>query len=430
MIINKEISTWTLNPKLQSKIYKPDNYIDIKKLNNYLYNFLVVGKLRSYSDSIFETLVKTTRYNYILDYNKEEGYIECTSGITLQEIINFIIKDNYFLLVTPGTKYITLGGAISNDVHGKNHHIHGSFSESILEIEVLLPNNQIIKINDKNNDIYKAIVGGIGLIGIILKAKIKLLKIPSPFILQKNFKTKNFNELIDKIYELNKYTYNVVWLDLLNATKNNLNSIIQTGEFINYSNFDIESLINKSNKKINIPNFLKIKDIIVKIFNYIYYLLCFEEKITDYNTFFYPLDKIYNWNILYKPKGFLQYQIIINSEEALEEIIYKITKSNIKPYLSILKFHKEGNNNFLSFPTKGFSLALDFKLQEGLYNLLNEIDNIVIKNQGRIYLAKDNRIDKNKFMLMYPKINEFKKIRQELEAHKKYVSLQSMRLGL
>jgi FAD/FMN-containing dehydrogenase len=430
MIINKEISTWTLNPKLQSKIYKPDNYIDIKKLNNYLYNFLVVGKLRSYSDSIFETLVKTTRYNYILDYNKEEGYIECTSGITLQEIINFIIKDNYFLLVTPGTKYITLGGAISNDVHGKNHHIHGSFSESILEIEVLLPNNQIIKINDKNNDIYKAIVGGIGLIGIILKAKIKLLKIPSPFILQKNFKTKNFNELIDKIYELNKYTYNVVWLDLLNATKNNLNSIIQTGEFINYSNFDIESLINKSNKKINIPNFLKIKDVIVKIFNYIYYLLCFEEKITDYNTFFYPLDKIYNWNILYKPKGFLQYQIIINSEEALEEIIYKITKSNVKPYLSILKFHKEGNNNFLSFPTKGFSLALDFKLQEGLYNLLNEIDNIVIKNQGRIYLAKDNRIDKDKFMLMYPKINEFKKIRQELEAHKKYVSLQSMRLGL
>ncbi|MGC8734894.1 MAG: hypothetical protein ACP5RD_07680 [bacterium] len=142
------------------------------------------------------------------------------------------------------------------------------------------------------------------------------------------------------------------------------------------------------------------------------------------------MDKIYNWNILYKPKGFLQYQIIINSEEALEEIIYKITKSNVKPYLSILKFHKEGNNNFLSFPTKGFSLALDFKLQEGLYNLLNEIDNIVIKNQGRIYLAKDNRIDKDKFMLMYPKINEFKKIRQELEAHKKYVSLQSMRLGL
>ncbi len=337
MFIEKDISTWILTPKIKGKLYYPDNYITIKELNSSLENFLTVGKLRSYSDSIYSTLIKTTKYNYILNYNKEEGYIECTSGITLKEIINFIIKDNYFLLITPGTKYITLGGAISNDVHGKNHHIYGSFNESIIDLEILLPNNQIIKINDKNNEIYKAIVGGIGLIGIILKSKIKLLKISSPFILQKNIKTSNLYQLIENIYKSNNATYNVVWLDLLNFNDTNkLNAVIQTGEFITQNNANINDILKKINKKIFIPPFFKIKDIIVKIFNYFYYLFSFEEKIVDFNTFFYPLDFIYNWNVLYKPNGFLQYQLIVNSEEALEEVIYTIAKSDIRAYKELI----------------------------------------------------------------------------------------------
>ncbi len=430
MFKEKEISTWILNPKIKSTVYYPDNFLTIKELNNNLKNFLAIGKLRSYSDSIYSTVIKTTKYNYILDYNKEEGYIECTSGITLKEIIDFVIKDNYFLLITPGTKYITLGGAISNDVHGKNHHIHGSFNESIINLQVLLPNNEIVTIDDKNNEIYRAIVGGIGLIGIILKSKIKLLKIPSPFILQRNTKTHTFYQLIDNIYKYNNCTYSVVWLDLFNFNGNKLNAILQTGEFINQNYTNINHILKRINKKITIPHFLRIENLIVKIFNYFYYLFTFEEKIVDFNTFFYPLDFIYNWNTLYKPTGFLQYQLIVNSEEALEKIIYTIYKSNIKPYLSILKLHKEGNNNFLSFPIKGFSLALDFKLQAGLYDLLDKLDNIVIKNNGRIYLAKDNRMDKDKFEKMYSKVNEFKKIRKELGANKKYISLQSIRLSL
>jgi FAD/FMN-containing dehydrogenase len=273
-----------------------------------------------------------------------------------------------------------------------------------------------------------------GLTGVILTAKIHLKKINSKHIEQTTIKTNNLQETFDAFEENKDKTYSVAWIDCFAKGDDIGKSLIMTGEFKDDGklNYKLKSQINIP---CNLPSFT-LNKWTIKIFNWLYYRKVktkVSKQKTDIDSFFYPLDSIANWNRIYGKNGFTQYQFILPKElsyQGLQEILTKISDSNKGSFLAVLKLYGKENANYLSFPMEGYSLALDFKIEDNLFELLDQLDEIVAKYQGRIYLAKDARISKEQFEKGYPKIELFRKYRKENQMDIKFQSLQSKRLGL
>ena len=298
---------------------------------------------------------------------------------------------------------------------------------------MMLPDGAIMKIV-QSDELFHATCGGMGLTGIILNASIKLKKIKSSYINQLSIRTNNLRQTFDIFESHSKSSYTVAWFDGFSRLDNFGKAIVQVGEFS-----DDNILEYKINKSIPIPfKYLSylLSTYQVKLFNYLYYRLASEKpKLSkiSLNEFFYPLDKFSNWNELYGKDGFLQYQFILpknKSFEGIQKIFQIINDYKIFPYLSVLKLYGEENKNYLSFPMKGYSLALDFKVNDKILNMLDKLDKIVCDYDGRVYLTKDARLSKKYFQNTYPKVKNFIKIRNELDPNKRFRSQQSERLGI
>lgn len=429
-------NSWGMHPKINSKVFNFDDQITLKKIINDNNELIPFGNGRSYGDSALSTNIIDLRNNKeIIDFQEDTGILHVQSGVLLSEIIDVFIPKGWFLSVTPGTKYITVGGAIASDIHGKNHHIDGCFSEFIKEFKIMLADGSIeICSKDILPDLFKATCGGQGLTGIILDAKIYLRRIKSQYIDQVTIKTKNLKETFEAFEKYNNKPYSVAWIDCFAEGDNVGKSLIKFGDFKNDGNLNY-----KVKKRIYIPfNFpsLILNKWSVKVFNWLYFnkiRMSTSRQTVGIDAFFYPLDSIGRWNRIYGKKGFTQYQFILPKEysyDGLNEILSVISKSGKGSFLAVLKLYGESNDNYLSFPMKGYSLALDFKIEKGLSNLLRKLDRIVIKYHGRIYLSKDVRITKDIFEKGYPKINVFRKFREENGMDKKFQSLQSKRVGI
>ena len=422
-LFNNKISGWGLYPKYQ--IIKKN----IKNNTVNYQNIIPRGNGRSYGDSsISNKIVITKKLNKIISYNAQKGLINVQSGVKIQGIINLVLGDGWFLNVTPGSKFVTIGGCVASDVHGKNHHNEGSFDKSILSFRLKLSDNKIITCSKKkNSQIYKATVGGMGLTGLIIDIKIKLKKIKSSIIKESTFKTKNLIETI-KLLSNKKFEYSVAWIDA-KCKKNYGKGIIFFGD--HYEKGKLTKIKNKK-KKIYFPSFF-LNRISNKIFNYIYYQF-HKRKIRyiDYDEFFYPLDNISNWNEFYGQKGFFQYQFVVPKKfvkKCLGEILKKVSSSKFICFLATLKMLGKKNKNYLSFAKEGFTLALDFKFHNEIFDFFEILDQIVIKYNGRIYLTKDARLKKKTFYKMDYDIKSFNKARKKFRCMK-INSFQSKRLGI
>ena len=411
-------------------------YNDQNTLSNFKKNTIPYGNGRSYGDScISDNILSFRKFNHFLRYDKQTGVLTAQSGVLLSEIIEVIVKDGWFLKITPGTKLITVGGAIASDVHGKNHHIEGCFSECVNWFNLLLPSGKILKCSRKiNKDLFYSTCGGMGLTGFILEAEIELKKINSKYINQKTFKTKNLKETFEVFESIKNEAYSVAWIDCLSRGNRIGRSLIMSGDFHKEGNLNYYP-----KKRLNIPfNFpsLTLNTLTVKLFNFFYYNKNFKKvslQRVELDTFFYPLDSIRNWNRIYGKKGFTQYQFILPKEQSLEglkSILYEISKSGKGSFLAVLKLYGKENKNYLSFPIEGYSLALDFKIEKGLFELLDRLDKIVLKHKGRIYLSKDVRVSKEVFEKGYPQINKFREIRKKYKLNEALNSLQSKRVGI
>lgn len=410
---------------------------DDKSLQNYLQNteqMIPFGYGRSYGDSaLAENIVYCKPYNYFLGFDESEGIVHCQSGVLLSEILEVFVPKGWFLKVTPGTKLITIGGAIASDIHGKNHHVEGCFSECVQEIRVMLPDGKIVTCK-KGDELFLATCGGMGLTGVILDAKVALKKINSKNINQITIKTKNLKETFDAFEKYAHMPYSVAWIDCLAKGENIGKCLLMVGDFA-----DDGDLSFKEKKKLNIPFMFPsfaLNNLSVKAFNWLYYKKSpsgeSHQKV-DIDTFFYPLDAINNWNRIYGKGGFTQYQFILPKEvsyEGLKEILGAIAESGKGSFLAVLKLYGKANANYLSFPMEGYSLALDFKIEKGLFELLDTLDQIVLRFGGRIYLTKDVRVSKETFEKGYPMIEKFRAFRKENGMDKKFHSLQSKRVGI
>jgi FAD/FMN-containing dehydrogenase len=426
------LKSWGLFPKIKNKAISLTNLDLVKKFSKSK-SVIPYGNGRSYGDSALNpNIIYCRPKNELIEFNKENGFIHCEAGILLSEIIEETIPYGWFLHTTPGTKFITLGGAIASDIHGKNHHSYGCFSECILEFNLLI-GDKIYNVK-RGDKLFLSTCGGMGLTGVILDVKFNLKKISSSNINQILVCTKNLTETFDAFEKYSKYTYSVAWIDCLSSGKNLGRSVINIGEFANDKIYSL-SKKNKINIPFYFPSFI-LNHYTVKIFNFLYYNLNSINKRkskVSYDTFFYPLDSILNWNRIYGSNGFTQYQFIFpkrTSFEAIKLILNKISKTRMGSFLAVLKLYGKSNSNYLSFPMEGYSLAIDFKISKNLFPFLDELDKIVVKYSGRIYLSKDSRMKTDVFEKGYPELKKFKKIRKEMNLNKMYNSVQSLRLDL
>jgi decaprenylphospho-beta-D-ribofuranose 2-oxidase len=428
--------SWGMYPKVKNTVFKFDKKKTLRKIINEHDKLIPCGNGRSYGDSALNSnIVDVRSKNYFIDFNEETGLLHVQAGVLLSEILESFVPRGWFLKVTPGTKFITVGGAIASDIHGKNHHIEGCFSECIKEFKIMLADGEVVTCSKESTpNLFKATCGGQGLTGIILDAKIYLKKINSQYINQTTIKTKNLKETFKAFEEYQDKPYSVAWIDCLAKGDKIGKCLLMVGDFRDDGKLDYKVKKQKS-IPFNFPSFV-LNNWSVRVFNWLYYHKVkqrISKQIVDIDTFFYPLDAIGHWNRIYGKNGFTQYQFILPKEtsyEGLEEILSVISKSGKGSFLAVLKLYGKANDNYLSFPMEGYSLALDFKIEKGLFDLLDKLDEIVVKYKGRIYLAKDVRVSKKTFEKGYPKIEPFRQYRKENKMDGKFQSLQSKRVGI
>ena len=428
--------SWGMYPRIKNTVFKYDKEETLKQVISEYDDLIPYGNGRSYGDSALSTNIINVRpKDYFIDFDEESGLLHVQAGVLLSEILESYVPRGWFLKVTPGTKLITVGGAIASDIHGKNHHVEGCFSECVEEFKIMLADGEVVTCSkEATPELFKATCGGMGLTGVILDAKIYLKKINSQYIDQITIKTKNLKETFEAFEEYKNKPYSVAWIDCLAKGDTIGKCLLMVGDFRDDGKLDYKK---KSQLSIpfNFPSFA-LNNLSVRAFNWLYYGKAKDgvsKQRVDIDTFFYPLDAIGHWNRIYGKKGFTQYQFILPKEtsyEGLEEILTAISKSGKGSFLAVLKLYGKANNNWLSFPIEGYSLALDFKIEKGLFELLDKLDEIVIKYEGRIYLTKDVRVSKETFEKGYPQIETFKQYRKENKMDTKFQSLQSKRVGI
>ncbi|AZI31809.1 FAD-binding oxidoreductase [Kaistella carnis] len=402
----QEVANWGNFPVVEKEMKSEDSLskiIDFVKNHN---EIIARGNGRCYGDSaLSEHIFSTKRLNKFISFDRLNGVIECESGVLLSQVLEVIVPQGYFLFVTPGTKFVTVGGAIASDVHGKNHHAEGCFSEYVLEFSLLNERGEVLKCSrDENQEKFWATIGGMGLTGIILSAKFKLKNIETSYIYQESIKADNLDEIFRLFEESESWTYNVAWIDCLQKDKNLGRSILMRGEHAfkhqisqkqQQNPLELKKGINPS-VPFYFPGFV-LNNLTVKLFNLLYFNKQRKKTVKNfvhYESFFYPLDIVNDWNKIYGKKGFIQYQMVIPKEkgkEGMRKILETIAKSGNGSFLAVLKlFGKNNPEAYNSFPQEGYTLALDFKVNSKLKKLVAQLDSIVEEYGGRIYLTKDS----------------------------------------
>lgn len=399
------------------------------------------GNGRCYGDaSLSSDVINTLRYDKVLAFDEVNGIITCQSGLLLSDLLQIIVPRGWFLPVTPGTKFITVGGAVASDVHGKNHHVDGAFSRHIISMSVLAGTGETLVCSPgMDADLFWATCGGMGLTGIILEVKFRLKRINTAYIRQKQIKARNLDEIMALFEQNSTSTYSVAWIDCLKGGRNFGRSILMLGEHATVDEVQTDKvLLPKEKSLVTVPFYFPsfvLNGFSVRAFNALYYAKNYKkvmDSVVHYDGFYYPLDSILSWNKIYGKKGFVQYQFVLplaSSKEGLIDILTRINRKGTGSFLAVLKLFGE-QDDLISFPMRGYTLALDFPIQPGLFEFLDELDTMVADYGGRIYLSKDARMKAEIFWKTYPHAREFKDILQKFDPENRFVSRLAQRLTL
>lgn len=439
------ISNWNRYPQVDASVKYFRTQDELRELLKTTPQLIARGAGLSYGDaSLASVIFSTLHFNKILWFDRKNGIVKCEAGVTLDELLQVIVPAGWFLPVTPGTKFITLGGAVAADVHGKNHHMEGSLCRYVNKLDLMLAQGEIISCSPtEHEEIFNQTCGGMGLSGMILQIELRLKKIYTAFIKQKNIIANNLDELVRLLKRNNSSTYSVAWIDCVASGKKLGRSVLMLGEHAGVHELPQQFRANgslpthgspKLKLPFDLPSFV-LNNYSVGLFNHLYYylhLLAKKEFLVHYDKFFYPLDFIKGWNRLYGKKGFLQYQFVLpldRGDQGLTEIIKKISASRLASFLGVLKLLGQSDHP-LSFAMDGYTLALDFPISNQLFPLLDQLDEIVVANGGRIYLVKDARMKMETFHKCYKRQAHFRDSLAKRTGEHKFESLLSKRLAI
>ena len=438
-----KLGGWGRYPLIEAKLKSPTSIKELIELISWG-NAIARGNGRSYGDSSIskQNTICMKNFNRILEFDNKNGLIVVESGVLLSEIISTFLYRGWFPKVTPGSKYVTIGGMVACDVHGKNHHKDGSFGNYVEWLDIISSNGEIIRCSRKtNSEVFNWTIGGMGLTGIVLRIAFYLHPITTSWIKQKTISAKNIDHAIEIFEENLDSTYSVAWIDCLSKGNKLGRSLVMLGEHANVSDLDSnmkrDPLMIKSKTKIripfNFPSFI-LNYFTVKIFNYIYYSFGKKKngyKLVDYDTYFYPLDYFLDWNKIYGSDGFAQFQCVLplkNAKLGMHEILNALSFFKSNSFLTVLKrFGKQ--ESYLSFPMEGYTLALDFPITKKNIDLMKKLDEITLKYKGRFYLAKDSRMNSCTLEKSDIRFKKYRKFRSS-EMKKSFSSVQSERLEL
>lgn len=378
------------------------------------------GNGRSYGDVCLNDggmLLDCRHLDRFIQFDPDTGVLRCESGVLLSEILSLTVPNNWFLPVTPGTQFVSLGGAIANDVHGKNHHKAGTFGSHVRCFELLRSDGtRFVCSPDDNSGFFNATIGGLGLTGVVTWAEIQLHPIHNPYIDQEIIRYGNLGEFFALASESDQaYEHTVAWIDCLAKGQQ-----LGRGLFIrgNYAEAVEGRAPRPSSVRLSFPvdpPFALINGLTLKLFNNLYYRKQRSERVkglVHYQPFFYPLDAIQAWNRVYGSKGFFQYQCAVPTdrmEDAIREILERIGRAGIGSFLAVLKrFGDRPSPGLLSFPLPGATLALDFPNNGAkTLRLLDQLDEVTRSAGGRVNPSKDARMRPEDFQNGYPSWTAF-----------------------
>ncbi len=401
------------------------------------------GNGRSYGDSAVNenNTVDMRGMNRMISFDAKKGVLVAESGVLLSHVIDAFLPKGWFPWVTPGTKFVTLGGMVAADVHGKNHHHDGTIGNFINWLDVMGPDGTVTRCSPrKNARLFKLTIGGMGLTGVIMRLAMRLRPVQSGWIKQTTQVAPNLAAAMDAFDAADAATYSVAWIDCLAKGDDLGRSLLMLGEHATIDDlprgkrpFDVPKKGRKT-VPMDAPGFA-LNRYSVRAFNALYYANGRRkagDALVDWDSYFYPLDSILKWNRIYGRRGFVQFQCVIPDENAhagLTELLTAISDAGQGSFLAVLKRFGAQDTGF-SFPMQGYTLALDFPATTRALALLEELDHITLAHGGRFYLAKDARMRRETLEKSDPRAATFTENRAELGLTNAFKSAQSERLGL
>ncbi|MFI1725730.1 FAD-binding protein [Streptomyces sp. NPDC020489] len=371
------------------------------------------------------------------------GTVLCDAGVSLHRLMRVLLPLGWFVPVSPGTRYVTVGGAIGADIHGKNHHVSGSFSRHVLSFELLTADGEIRTVA-RGTPLFDATTGGMGLTGVILTATVQLQPVGTSLMSVDTERARDLDDLMARLSATDhQYRYSVAWIDLLARGAATGRAVLTRGDHA-----PLDALGTRARRDplafrtprfpampAHLPERLLTRTS-VGLFNELWYRKAPRARtgqLQSLAAFFHPLDGVPHWNRVYGRGGFVQYQFVVGygQEETLRRIVRRLSRRRCPSFLAVLKRFGDGDPGWLSFPMPGWTLALDLPAGlPGLGALLDELDEEVAAAGGRVYLAKDSRLRPELLAAMYPRLDDFRALRAETDPHAVFVSDLSRRLSL
>jgi decaprenylphospho-beta-D-ribofuranose 2-oxidase len=406
------------------------------------------GLGRSYGDPSLNaggTIIDMTALDRIHEVDADNATVAVDAGVSLDTLMRRLLPYGLWLPVLPGTRQVTVGGAIGSDIHGKNHHSQGSFGSHVVSMDLLTADGDVRTLtpDGPESELFWATVGGMGLTGIVLHATIRLKRVETAYFVVDNVQTKNLDELIEHFTDGSdeNYVYSVAWFDSLARGEKMGRALLTRGNSASVS--DLPKKLRKDPLRFNAPQLFTAPPIFpnglvnkytITAFNEVWYRKAPTKfgAVQNITQFFHPLDLVGEWNRVYGSHGFLQYQFMVpfGQEEMFRRSVDKISSSGHVSFLNVLKTFGPGNAAPMSFPSKGWTLTVDIPITPGLDRLCAELDEMVLNAGGRLYLAKESRTSSDMIEKMYPRIHEWRAVRASVDPDGVFRSDLARRLAL
>jgi FAD/FMN-containing dehydrogenase len=441
-----QLSGWGRYPRHDSEVLEVTEPTAVPAVQRNFPGLIARGNGRAYGDAAIgkRATLCTRRLDRMLSFDADKGLLSVEAGILLADILGAFVPRGFFPPVMPGTKFVTIGGMIAADVHGKNHHRDGGFGEYIQQVKLVLPDQEMVTCSrSEHGELFTATIGGMGLTGTIVEATFQMRRVETGWMRSRSIVAADLTSAIRTLRETADANYSVAWIDCLARGASLGRSLIFVAEHASHR----DVMAQRQNKlfpaaerqKLRIPIDLPswvLNRTAMAIFNELYFrrnaLSADGSRLVHWHPYFFQLDGIREWNRIYGRRGLVQHQCVLptaSAPGALGQILERVSHHRSGSFLAILKQLRAGFGT-MSFPIEGYTLAMDFPMRRKLFPLLEEIDKIVVAAGGRIYLAKDSRQSRETFEAGYPGLGTFREFRRSIGANDRIASRLSERLGM
>ena len=405
------------------------------------------GLGRSYGDAAQNAggdVLDLTSMSVIGAIDRQRSTVEVEAGVSLDALLRHLVPQGWFVSVSPGTRYVTVGGAIACDIHGKNHHLEGSFCNNVVSFDLMTADGEVRTVTpERDPDLFWATAGGMGLTGVVLSAVLRLLPVETATMTVDTERAGDLDDVMARMEARDdEYRYSVAWIDLLASGASMGRSVLMRGDHTPLTELEPSARERplEYDPKVLLPAPPWVPQgllnrLTVRAFNEAYFRAAPRHQVGHHEsiaTFFHPLDMVTGWNRIYGGPGFLQYQFVVpfGQEDALRRIVTELVRHQCPSFLAVLKRFGAGNG-MLSFPVPGWTLALDIPAQlGGLGTLLDGLDTVVAEAGGRVYLAKDSRLKPGTLEAMYPELDRWREVRSSVDPQRRWVSDLARRVKL